>query len=275
MNGKIALLSRCKDEPYVKQFIEYYKSEGVDHIYIIDDDSKKSIYADIDFKSDPCLTIFFDRNIIVKRSINELYKRIKHLYEWIIYVDIDEYITTRRYETHTIKEELETTFKDVHCIKIPWVMMSANSIERNPINLLETNIYRWDHDKKHVNLLSNQHKFRCRFAEIEVKCIFKPKYFNDIFDHHPISPCQNCSLKIVDGVNAKTSELTPFYPNLREADIKNAYLLCYHYRIVSIENCKNKIQNNTWYQKYTLADLLSTDYPEVVDETLKKKIPKL
>ena len=66
-------------------------------------------------------------------------------------------------------------------------------------------------------------------------------------------------------------QLDPFYKNLREIDIKEGYLLCYHYRIVSIENCLNKIKNNLFYKKYKLKDLLSNDYPEIIDETLKYK----
>ena len=55
-----------------------------------------------------------------------------------------------------------------------------NSIKKNPKCLLETNIYRWNHDNKHVNTVNNIKKFRCRYNEIEVKCIFKPKNFNSI-----------------------------------------------------------------------------------------------
>ena len=59
--------------------------------------------------------------------------------------------------------------------------------------------------------------------------------------------------------------------NLREKNINEGYLLCYHYRIVSIESCINKIKNNYWYKNYTLEDLLSNDYPEIIDNTLKNK----
>jgi hypothetical protein len=104
---------------------------------------------------------------------------------------------------------------------------------------------------------------------IEVKCIFKPKFFDDIFDHHHLKP--NYNIKIVESIKNTVHPLNPFYDNLREKDIAEGYLLCYHYRIVSIENCLNKIKNNMWYKKYKLEDLLSNDYPEIIDETLKYK----
>ena len=149
-------------------------------------------------------------------------------------------------------------------------MMSCNSVEKNPDSLLKTNIYRWNHDTKHDNTKNKEHKFRCRYDEIEIKCIFKPNFFNDIFDHHPTDPIFN-NLKIVESINNTPQQLNPFYKGLREKDIAEGYLLCYHYRIVSVENCLNKIKNNLWYKKYKLEDLLSNDYPEIIDETLKDK----
>ncbi len=64
-----------------------------------------------------------------------------------------------------------------------------------------------------------------------------------------------------------------FYSNLREEDIKNGYLLCYHYRIISKENSINKLKTNSWYIQngYTIDDLMTCDYPEIIDETLKYK----
>jgi len=149
-------------------------------------------------------------------------------------------------------------------------MMSCNSINNNPESLLKTNIFRWNHDKIHKNTITNERKFRCRYDMIEVKCIFKPKFFDDIFEHHPINP--NCNnLTIVESIKNTEDLLNPYIKNLREKDIEDGYLLCYHYRIISVENCLDKIKNNLWYKNYRLEDLLSNDYPEIIDETLKIK----
>lgn len=267
----IGLMVRCKDEPYVDEFVDYYIKQGIDKIFIMDDNSDRKIYKNV--INNEKVNITFEIDVINKNSIKELYSKIKDDFEWIIYVDLDEYITTKKNKDKTIKEELETTFKDSMCIKIPWVMMSCNSIKNNPDVLLKQNIYRWNHDNKHINTNSQELKFRCRFHEIEVKCIFKPKFFDDIFDHCPCSVNPSChALNIVESVRNTEETLNPFYKNLREKDIEEGYLLCYHYRIISIENCLNKIKNNIWYKNYTLNDLLSNDYPEIIDETLKNKV---
>lgn len=262
----LGLITRCQNEPYVTEFVNYYINQGVDKIYIIDDNSNEEIYDGV--INNEKVIIRFDNNIIHKGSINQLYNDVKCEFEWIIYVDLDEFITTKKNPNHTIKRELETTFKDCACVKIPWVMMSCNSIEHNPDSLLKTNIYRWNHDIKHDNGVSNNRKFRCRYNQIEVKCIFKPAFYDNIMDHHPKTP--NCeALKIVESVRNTEQHLNPYYSNLRECDIQDGHLLCYHYRIYSIEHAKNKIKHNAWYKGFTQKDLLSNDYPEIIDETLK------
>ena len=145
-------------------------------------------------------------------------------------------------------------------------MMSCNNLEKNPKSILWENTYRWNHDKKHPHKIN---KFRCRYNQIEVKCIFKTEKFNNIDVHNPINTVGNCV--IVDSINKKKQGLTPFYSNLREEDIKKGYMLCYHYRIISIENCINKL-SKTQYLKFNIDDLLKSDYPEIIDETIKNKV---
>lgn len=271
---KIAVLARCKDEFFVEEFVKYYLSQGIDKVYIIDDDSNdKSIYDNL--LNNPRVKIFFSKNITKGDDIvNEIYNKIKDKFTWLIYVDVDEFITTKRKINNTIRDELETTFRNVHCVKVPWVMMSCNSLEKNPKSILQTNIYRWNHDLKHEN--NDKRKFKCRYDQIEVKSIFKPKFFKKLTDHHPNKDKRYLNSIVVDSI--KLGNLRgSFYNNLREKDIREGHLLCYHYRLISIENCKNKLKTNRWYidDGYTLQDLLSSDCPEIKDETLKKKSLKI
>ena len=264
----IGMITRCKDEYFVEEFCEYYINQGIDIIHIIDDDSDdKSIYDNL--LNNPQVRITFEKDIIATNYANKLYHELRGLYDWMICVDADEFITTKINSNKTIRDELESTFKNVDCIKIPWVMMSCNSIEKSPKSILETNVYRWNHDLPHENKASKEHKFRCRYEKIETKCIFNPRVFSDVADHHPLNPVRG--IKIVDGVHNCDGELDPFFDNLRENDIANGYLLTYHYRIISIENSKNKIRTNTWYSSYSLQDLMSTDYNEILDQTLRTK----
>ena len=283
----LGLITRCKDEFFIKEFCDYYLSEGVDKIFVIDDNSNdKSIYNNI---NDKRIEIIYKKNIIKNKYANKLYKSIKVYFKWMIYCDVDEFITTKKNIKNTIKDELKTTFKEVDCIKIPWVMMSCNSKEKNPNSVLLENTYRWNHNKKHPNKKNTHNKFKCRYDKIEVKCIFKTDKFNSIsYNDHIPDPPERATGKarwrplpkgklshilIVDSINKEKQQLSISYENLREKDIKNGYLLCYHYRIISKENSINKLKNNLWYIQngYTINDLMSCDYPEIIDETLKYK----
>ena len=55
----LGVLTRCKDEFFVKEFCDYYISQGADKIYIIDDDSlDKSIYDGLDAEK---VTVFYEK----------------------------------------------------------------------------------------------------------------------------------------------------------------------------------------------------------------------
>ena len=185
---------------------------------------------------------------------------------------MDEFITTVSDLNSTIRQELETTYANVDCIKIPWVMMSFNNIEKDPDILLESNIYRWNHDYKHDTIKDNK-KFRCRYNEIEVKSIFKPKKFNKLSHHFPNDPIDN-NVIIVNSINSNPDVLGYFFSNLRESDIRNARLLCYHYRITSIEHIHRKIKNNKikHYQYNNIVNQMKNfDHPEVKEYILHNK----
>ena len=108
----LGLITRCKDEFFIIEFCDYYVSQGVDKIFVIDDDSNdKSIYNNI---NDHRVEIIYKKNIIETNYANDLYKQVKSDFTWMIYCDVDEFITTRRSIKNTIKDELITTFKDVH-----------------------------------------------------------------------------------------------------------------------------------------------------------------
>ena len=262
----LGLVVRCANEPYVREFVTYYLNEGVNEIHILDDKSEDSIYKGVELPN-----VFIHKNyrldLIPNQRYNAYYPTIQHKFKWLIVCDMDEFITTKRTQG-TIKQELETTFKDCDCIKIPWVMMSCGSIQKNPPSLLQTNIQRWNHNKTHTG--SPYIKFGCRYYVMRVKCIFNPAKFNSITPHMPMHPISN-DLIIVDGIENKQQLLNAGYNNLREHHIHIAHLACYHYRIVSVEQCLNKIKYNDMYKQYTLNDLLSYDFPELVDETLKIK----
>jgi len=151
-------------------------------------------------------------------------------------------------------------------------MFAFNGLQNDPDNLLVENIYRWNHDLKHPHPTQNN-KARCRYDLIEVKSIFKPKNYKKIDIHVPQFKANNKN-KIVSGIDACLDNQHSFYENLREEKIKNAYLTCNHYRFASMETVSKKCSKSSClenYRRFKANDFLIADYPEIMDETLKKK----
>lgn len=281
----LGLITRCKDEFFVKEFTDYYLSQGVDTIYILDDNSNdKSIYDNI---TDNRVIIRYEKQIVHKddwkgmKVVNNLYNKIRDNFEWIIFVDVDEFITTKKNFDKTIRDELKTTFKDFDYIRIPWVLMSSN-LDKNPKSILDSIVYRRSQDIRHENITDDNHrKWECTYESILCKYIIRTNNISNLETHEST----HFSIKqlpiIADGVKAQeikvgTQDLK-FHANLREKDIKDAYLICHHYRIISKENSINKVKNNKWYnrQQFDVDKIMKVYLPEVKDETLKIKKNKL
>ena len=299
----LGLITRCKDEYFIKIFCDYYISQGIDKIYIIDDNShNKQIYNNINKEkvqiiymtkdNDKCHDGICNYNCTCNRVIaNKLYKTIKNDFDWMIYVDVDEFITTKKNNSFTIRDELIKNFKNTDCILIPWIMMSPCG-KKNPDNLLETNIYRINYEKKY-NLECNTKLGKGKFSKqqngskIHCKSIFKCEHFNGIHDknnpsdHIPYTQNKK-KLNFVysvekEKINMKRNlisylKLKLYNHKLTEKKINNSYLLCYHYRIISEEHAIHKLKTNNWYieNNYDIKDMLR-NISDIKDETLKYK----
>ena len=200
-----------------------------------------------------------------------------------MFVDADEFITTRRNPDKTIREELETTFKDADLIKIPWIMFGSNGEDRNPKQVLTDTIWRWDHDKKHPHPEEAMKIWKhrcCKYDKIEVKSIFKTEAFAKLTTHCPSDPTRE--INIVDGVDniqnyMNDPETEIWYHNLREESIDRAYLACNHYRNISKEQMKQKADDShlPLYRVENCYELqLQSDFSEKKDEFIKEKAIK-
>ena len=279
----LGLICRCRDEFFIKEFCDYYLSQGIDDIYILDDESEdQSIYDFADNNKYENVFVnkcdrqyqnaFTETNYLnTNDESNKLFYKIKHEYEWIIYVDVDEFIATKKNFNKTIRDELFSISKispEKKLILAPWVMMSGIKNKKNPESVLRSILYRWNHDIKHPYPVK---KFGCRYLETFCKSIFKPKYFDYIRDHVPI--CNNATQIYYNGVDLSPKRLKDDkFLKLRNNDINSGYFLCYHYRYISKEHANQKLKTNGWYinDNYTLKDLQAS-YAEIYDNTFLKK----
>jgi hypothetical protein len=266
----LSLITRYLNEPFLEEFVEYYMAEGVDHIFVLYDvDSTIPINDNV--KNNTNVSIIDSYNFKKRQNmdVNTVYSKIRKEFKWNILVDCDEFITSTD-PTHTLRQELSVTYKNVDCVKIPWVMMSSGDIERDPGSILQHLTTRWNHDLKHPHP-ENWRKGRCRYSEIEVKCISKCDTFSKLGLHFPDKP--NKLFICMESIHNQPTELNSFYKNLREKNIANATLLCYHYRIFSKESAQRKLLNNKLdgYKPNNLHKLLQSDHSDKEEMFMRNK----
>ena len=282
----LIVVTRVKNESMMlKSFIPYYLSQGVDRIFLLDDSSTESYSPEIlnNEKVEIKQILPNHRHPEWSSVMRCLSPKLRHNTEWVITVDCDEFITTRKNSEKTIRQELIDNFSEVSCIKIPWVMFSRNGRIENPDNVLIDTIWRWNHNLKHTHKYSTK-KFQCRKSEIEIKCIWKASHYSNMWVHFPYKPTIDNTI-CVDGIDKLPALLTlgkgTTYINLTEEKITRAYFTCNHYRIVSEEHAKQKCNSDSCtlytekHEENILRNALVCDYPEVKDTLLKDKFVKL
>lgn len=264
----VALITRHLQESFLDEFVQYYLNEGIDTIYILQDVDGSAELPEI-----PNVHIIQSQSFTTNQlyDVNQLYTQIRKLHTWFLFVDCDEFISCVNEEKDkTIRDMLFSTYKDLDCIMIPWVMMSCNNREKNPDSLLQGIVDRWDHDKKHPH--PNQwNKGRCRHANIEVKSIFKGEAVSKIDIHIPGTFKEN--LIAIDSVYHNTNPLSPLYKGLHETEISHARMLCFHYRIFSKKECEKKLKGSklAGYKEASFNDLWITDCAEKKETFLRGK----
>lgn len=266
----LTLIVRARDEPFLGEFLHYYLSEGVSRIYVLDDNSTYPISISAQLKDR--VGLFKARRMANDElaDANELYAVIRKESYWFALLDADEFVTTRRNPKQTVTDCLRSTFSGVDCVKVPWVMMASGGRENDPQSLLLENVHRWNHDSRHPHP-HNWHKGRCRYEAIEVKSFFRGNAFASIGSpHHPAESINN--IRCVDSIRGAKAELDPFHANLRERDIMDGHLLCYHYRFASRQSYARK-RCTSCFPSYGVSDevFMASDHADLVDETLKKK----
>lgn len=278
-NEKIALIVRVKNEAHIEEFVRYYLTEGIDKIFIFDDLSDGKYKKILDSLHKSSLPVLVIRRKLVPNPnqaqiVRQVYhRRIKKNFDWVMYVDADEYIVPKKEATSTIRKELATTFSKADCVLVPWVMIAYNGLEKDPKSILKTNIWRWDHDKKHPAPTGTSRKFRCRYDAIEVKSIWRTSKFNLDGVHVPRSIGDSLHV-VVDSVTGLECALKPLRANLRESNVRSGHLLCYHYRIASKQHAKRRLRTSSlrnYRAIQSIKEITDTDYPEVRDTTLRDR----
>jgi hypothetical protein len=137
---EISLLAMFKNESWIiREWIEHYLSEGVEHFYLIDNGSTDDYEIKIqDYMNK--ISLVKDPTRLPSDTQSTLYIKhfldiIKNETKWIIVCDIDEYIYSRN-GYNTINDVLNTLPNNIEKIWLPWKIFGSNSCIEQPDSIV-------------------------------------------------------------------------------------------------------------------------------------------
>jgi hypothetical protein len=264
----LCVYTRHRDEPeLLRSFLNHYRAEGATRFLILDDTE-----ADMPFRtSDPDVKVIHAsmgneglvNRLFGQRYLDEGYYLNHYLREtapfldaceWVISVDVDEFVSTRRNPCKSVAEELRDSFSEAAAVAVPWVFFSYDPTTAfgpggGEVEDVRDLTMRWDHSQHHPPSQVQKQigdKFKDRYDRIEVKPLYRPEalerltlhvaelrkerrtaYFSGVTGE-PIAPSSSIwhSMKTMEGVH--------------EPEIADALLVANHYRFSSRKNIEFK-----------------------------------
>jgi len=135
-----------KENLYIKEFVEHYKSYKVDKIFLydnndIDGEHFEEVINDYVESGYVKIINFRGKKQALFEMMNDCYKTNYLKYDWLIFYEIDEYIFLKNYKN--IKKFLsEKKFNNCETIQLNWIMHTDNNniyYENKPLKIRFSN----------------------------------------------------------------------------------------------------------------------------------------
>ena len=226
---KVGLCLICKEENlYIKEFVDYYKDLGYDHIFIYDNNDingeriEDVIQKEIDEGFVSIINYWGDRDKPLFRAYIDCYKTNNKNYSWLSYFDIDEYLELKP-KGIKIQEVLNNErYKDCQNVKFNWVLYSDDDklhYENKPIQeRFTTPLFN--------NLLNNH-------VKSTVRGNLPTNYWINATNPHTGENNYNCC-------SSSGKQISKTSPYNQPYDYEYGYLK--HYRTKTIDEYINKIK---------------------------------
>ena len=177
-NIKVCLCSPAKKENrYLREFVEHYKSYNVDKIFLYDNnDINGEHFEEVinDYVQSGFVIIkdFRGKKNALYEMMNNCYKNNYLVYDWMIFYEIDEYIYLKNY-TNIKKFLSEKKFEKCETIQLNWLMHTDNNqiyYENKPIKI------RFPYSKKNVSIAGIKSILKGKIPNININCVHKLNY---------------------------------------------------------------------------------------------------
>lgn len=149
----LSLVAIVKNEhPYIKEFIHFYRLNGVDHFYFYDNESEPPLKEVLTDYASICTVIPIPGEQKQTTAYNHYIRHFGKESVWAAFFDIDEFILTKQHSS--IKHYLETLPFASDCVSVNWVIFGNGGHEKQPEGGFVIDHYRYSEGKQHKNVKS-------------------------------------------------------------------------------------------------------------------------
>lgn len=148
---QLSIVSIAKNEgPYIKEWVEYHLKQGVDCIYLYDNDSTDNMREILDsyIRSGEVIYTIFPGRARQFDAYNDAIRRFKNETKYMAFIDYDEFLVPEDKKLSLIDTIEMIMKKDKHSggIAVNWRMYGSSGHESKPKGgVLENFVYRGDY----------------------------------------------------------------------------------------------------------------------------------
>lgn len=148
---QLSIVSIAKNEgPYIKEWVEYHLKQGVDCIYLYDNDSTDNMREILDsyIRSGEVIYTIFPGRARQFDAYNDAIRRFKNETKYMAFIDCDEFLVPEDKKLSLIDTIEMIMKKDKHSggIAVNWRMYGSSGHESKPKGgVLENFVYRGDY----------------------------------------------------------------------------------------------------------------------------------
>lgn len=274
----ICIVSIFKNESHIlHEWISHYIKQGVDHIFMIDDNSNDNYIQILQpFIDEGKITLILNKlNYKQTAAYNNYCLERCKKYEWVIVCDLDEFIYARN-GFNTINDYLNTVDETVEQIAIPWKMFGSNGYntieKKQPESVIKSFTKRGNYTKNICfgpsNIIDNNINYTYN------KCIVKTSKLINFIVHSHITKNINNTITTdtqFSNIMNKNNKFLYNYQlsNTNETILQNSCLHLNHYSVQSLdfymrikttrgdayENCRKRTINNFITQNNNINEI--------------------
>ena len=215
------LLIAKGEQPYIREFVHYYRMIGMDHIFIYDNaDADELTLAEVltDKEREFCTIVPFPGKAQQKNAYCHFIDNLSHLTDWVLVVDGDEFLVLHQHRS--ITEFIQQKCRRVFGVGINWYMFGFGNQKVWPRGNLVLESYTRGSPNHHIKTLARTAILRTLKAKRKGKldCI-----------HNLFGICQQLDGQLIRG---------PWLHSRPDAGCVSIY----HYWSKSVEEFEAKLQ---------------------------------